>query len=47
MGYKNQWPLLFLNNNDPVYSQPTFCKPYFGPFFKVADPKKYQADQIN
>ena len=29
------WPLLFLNNNDPV-----FCNPYLGPFFKVPDPKK-------
>ena len=33
------WPLLFLNNNDPVFLHPAFCIPYFGPFFKVPDPK--------
>ena len=27
------WPLLFLNNNDPVFLHPAFCKPYFGRFF--------------
>ena len=32
--------LLFLNNNDPVFLHPAFCNPYFGPFFKVPDPKK-------
>ena len=31
------WPLLFLNNNDPVFLHPAF----FGPdFFPVPDPKK-------
>ena len=35
------WPLLFLNNNDPVFLHPAFCTPYFGPdFLKVPDPKK-------
>ena len=34
------WPLLFLNNTDPGFLHPDFCNPYFGPFFKVPDPKK-------
>ena len=34
------WPLLFLNNNDPVILHPAFCNQYYGPFFKVPDPKK-------
>ena len=33
------WPLLFLNNNDPVFLHLVFCNPYFGPSFKVPDPK--------
>ena len=36
---KTAWPFLFLNNNDPVFLHPAFCNPYFGPFFKVPDPK--------
>ena len=35
------WPLLFLNNNDPVFCTLLFSGPYFGlDFFKVPDPKK-------
>ena len=34
------WPLLFLNNNDPVFLQSAFCNPYFGLFLTVPDPKK-------
>ena len=26
-------PLLFLNNNDPVFWHPAFCNLFFGPFF--------------
>ena len=37
---KNRLPLLFLNNNNPVYLQPAFFNPYFEPFLKVPDPKK-------
>ena len=41
------WPLLFLNNNDPVFLHPAFCNPYLGPFFlKFQSLKKYQADLI-
>ena len=41
------WPLLFFNNNDPVFLPPAFCNSYFGPFLKVPDPKKIQADLKN
>ena len=35
------WPLLFQNNNDPVFCTLLFKGPYFGlDFFKVPDPKK-------
>ena len=26
-------PLLFLNNNDPVFWHPAFCNLFFGPIF--------------
>jgi hypothetical protein len=51
-GYKKQghyyskreeaaWPLLFLNNNDPVFCTLLFSGSYFGlNFFKVPDPRK-------
>jgi transcription antitermination factor NusA-like protein len=35
------WPLLFLNDNHPVFYNLLFSGPYFGlDFFKVPDPKK-------
>ena len=27
-------------NNDPGFLHTAVCNPYFGPFFKVSDPKK-------
>ena len=37
-------PILFLNNNDPVFWHPAF----FGPdFFKVPDPKKISGQPDN
>ena len=41
------WPLLFLNNNDPVFLHLAFCNPYLGLFFKFQTLRKYQADLIN
>ena len=32
------WPLLILNNNDPVFIHPSFCNPYFGPFLHGHEP---------
>ena len=35
------WPILFLNNNDPIFLHPVFCKKAgFPDFLKVPDPKK-------
>ena len=38
------WPLLFLDNNDPVFLHPAF---YWPDFFQFQTLKKYQVDLIN
>ena len=44
---KARLPLIFLNNNDPVFCSLLFSVPYFEPdFFKVPNPKKYQVNLI-
>jgi hypothetical protein len=39
------WPLLFLNNNDPVFLHPAFFWTWV--FFQFQTLKKYQVDLIN
>ena len=40
-------PLLFLNNNDPVFCTMLFATHILDLSFKVPPPKKYQVDLIN
>ena len=40
------WPLLFLNNNDPVFCTLRFSGPYFGPdFFKATNGRMFSKQE--